>query len=132
MVQSLPASPENCSDLILCYYENATKQMQLVRIANVPTNNSLNHNKSHSNRFNQGYERVVFPGQRLLFEALPDALLEVHACAAPHALLAGIPCSRLKVKEIVRSTAEVANITDVSATDLASADLTSADLGSWV
>ncbi|MGA7932042.1 MAG: DUF1830 domain-containing protein, partial [Kovacikia sp.] len=50
MVQSLSSLPANWSNRILCYYENATNQVQLARIANIP---------------NWLYERVVFPGQRL-------------------------------------------------------------------
>lgn len=51
------------SGRILCSYVNATNVLQIVRITNIP---------------NWHFERVVFPGQRLLFEALPEAQLEIH------------------------------------------------------
>lgn len=86
MVQSFTSLPINWSNRILCYYENATNQVQLARIANVP---------------NWLFERVVFPNQRFLFEAIPDALLEVHVCTGSMALLDRIPCLRLQVKETV-------------------------------
>jgi hypothetical protein len=92
MVQSFSSLPANWSNRILCYYENATTQVQLARIANIP---------------NWLYERVVFPGQRLLFEAIPDALLEVHVCTTSMALLEEIPCPRLRVKEITDFSAEI-------------------------
>lgn len=47
---------------MLCYYINATNQVQIARIANIAA---------------CYFERVVFPGQRLLFEAVPEAILEV-------------------------------------------------------
>ncbi len=67
----------------LCCYVNATSQIQVARIANVP----------------QWYfERVVFPGQRLMFEAPRDARLEVHTGQASQAILADtILCDRLRV-----------------------------------
>ena len=84
MVQPSSSLPADWSDRILCYYENSTNQVQLTRIINIP---------------NWLYERTVFPGQRLLFEAMPDALLEVHACTVPTTLLQAIPCLKLQVKE---------------------------------
>lgn len=93
MVQSFSSLPANWSNRILCYYENATNQVQLARIANIP---------------NWLYERVVFPGQRLLFEAIPDALLEVHICTTSMTLLDEIPCPQLRVKEPADSLAKLA------------------------
>ncbi len=48
---------------ILCGYTNHTSQIQIIRISNIP---------------NWYFERVVFPEQLLLFEALPEAELEIH------------------------------------------------------
>jgi hypothetical protein len=48
---------------LICYYKNTTSQIQTVRISNIP---------------NWYFERVVFPGERLLFEASPEAELEIH------------------------------------------------------
>jgi hypothetical protein len=72
-------------DCILCCYVNATRQLQIVRISNIP--------RWH-------LERTVFPGQRLLFEALPQAQLEVHTSDMASAVLADrILCAHLRVKE---------------------------------
>lgn len=85
MVQTSTSLPGDWSDRILCYYENATTQVQIARIVNIP---------------NWLFERVVFPRQRLLFEALPDALLEVRiSTTASTSLLDQIPCLRLQVRE---------------------------------
>jgi len=94
MVQTSTSLPADWSDRILCYYQNATNQIQLARIANMP---------------NWLYERIVFPGQRLLFEAMPDALLEIHACTANLTLLEKIPCLRLRVREDDQASATTAN-----------------------
>jgi len=83
MVHSLTALPTNWSDRILCYYENATTQVQLARIANIP---------------DWLFERVLFPWQRLLFEAIPDALVEVHNGSPSTTPLARIPCLQLRVR----------------------------------
>lgn len=71
------------SEQILCCYINTTSKIQIARIANI------------SNCY---FERVVFPGQRLLFEALPDAQLEIHTGMMVTAILSDqIPCDRLRV-----------------------------------
>jgi Domain of unknown function (DUF1830) len=79
-------------DCILCYYVNTTNQMQRARISNIP---------------NWIFERIVFPRQRFLFEARPEALLEIHTCSyLGETLLNRIPCLRLRVNEkILVSTA---------------------------
>ena len=79
-----PADLADSTTMRLCCYVNATSQIQVARIANVP----------------QWYfERVVFPGQRLMFEAPCDARLEVHTGQASQAILADtILCDRLQVE----------------------------------
>lgn len=47
---------------IICYYFNASKKMQIIKLT-IP---------------GFSYEKVVFPQQRLLFEAWPNSFLEVH------------------------------------------------------
>lgn len=84
MVQNLSSFAGASCDRILCYYENVTSQMQLARIVTMP---------------GRSYERVVFPKQRLLFEATASDDLEVHTCTANTTLLARIPCLTLQVKE---------------------------------
>jgi hypothetical protein len=79
-------------DRILCYYVNETRQVELARIVNVP---------------NWRFERVVFPRQRLLFEASHHAVLEVHTCTPDVALLKQFPCLRLQVWEKVSESPEL-------------------------
>ena len=50
-------------NLTLCCYVNATAHVEVVRITNIP---------------HWYFERVVFPGQRLLFKAPIIAKLEIH------------------------------------------------------
>lgn len=85
MAQILDPLPSNNQDHILCCYVNATSHIQIARITNIP---------------NWYFERVVFPGQRLVFEALPEALLEIHTGMMASAILSDkIPCDRLCVDE---------------------------------
>jgi hypothetical protein len=85
MAQILDPIPDDNSSAILCCYVNATSQIQVARITNVP---------------NWYFERVVFPGQRLIFETLPDAYLEIHTGMMASAILSDkIPCERLSVKD---------------------------------
>lgn len=51
------------SNTILCCYVNATAHVEVVRITNIT---------------HWYFERVVFPGQRILFEAPAMARLEIH------------------------------------------------------
>lgn len=68
---------------ILCYYVNDTSQIQIARISNIS---------------NWYFERVVFPGQSLNFEALPEALLEIHTCVMPSAIISDkVLCERLRI-----------------------------------
>ena len=85
MPQILDPLPSDGTDPILCCYVNATSQIQIARISNVP---------------NWYFERVVFPGQRLLFEAMSIAQLEIHTGMMASAILSDtIPCSTLMVSE---------------------------------
>lgn len=71
------------SQRILCSYYNATGHIQIVRISNISS---------------WYFERVVFPGVRLLFEALPEASLEIHTSTKISTIFAdNIPCSKLQV-----------------------------------
>ena len=85
MAQILDPIPTVQRKVLLCCYVNATSQIQVVRITNLP---------------NWYFERVVFPGQRLVFEALPEALLEVHTGMMASAILSDtIPCERLCIND---------------------------------
>ena len=75
---------EEFSSSMLCCYLNATSQIQIARISDVP---------------NWYFERVVFPGERLLFESPLAAHLEIHT-GTPSVILADrIPCRLLQVLE---------------------------------
>jgi len=84
MAQTLDPIPTP-SNPILCCYVNATSSIQIARITNID---------------NWYFERVVFPGQRLIFESFPEAVLEIHTGMMASAILSDqIPCSRLSVQE---------------------------------
>ncbi|MEC4986255.1 MAG: DUF1830 domain-containing protein [Oscillatoria sp. PMC 1068.18] len=85
MAQILDPLPSGKTNRILCCYVNATSKVQIARITNID---------------NWYFERVVFPGQRLVFEAIPEALLEIHTGMMASAILDDtIPCTRLRVDE---------------------------------
>ncbi|MEG5035966.1 DUF1830 domain-containing protein [Microcoleus sp. AT3-D2] len=85
MAQILDPVPSDTDSKILCCYVNATSQIQIARITNIP---------------NWYFERVVFPGQRLVFEAMPAAALEIHTGMMASAILSDkIPCDRLQINE---------------------------------
>ena len=69
--------------LILCCYVNATAHIEVARITNIP----------------QWYfERVVFPGQRLIFEAPATAKLEIHTGMSISSILSEtIDCQKLEL-----------------------------------
>ena len=85
MSQILDSLPNGENDSILCCYVNATSEIQVARITNIP---------------NWYFERVVFPGQRLVFEAVSDAQLEIHTGMMASAILSDtIPCTRLSINQ---------------------------------
>ena len=86
MAQILDPVPFDESSHILCCYVNATSKIQIVRISNVA---------------NWYFERVVFPGQRLVFEATPQSLLEIHTGMMASSILSDkIPCDRICIDEL--------------------------------
>ncbi|QSJ17129.1 DUF1830 domain-containing protein [Nostoc sp. UHCC 0702] len=85
MAQILDPLPPEQSGNILCCYVNATSKIQVARISNIP---------------NWYFERVVFPGQRLVFEAPYEAQMEIHTGMMASAILSDkIPCDRLAINE---------------------------------
>ncbi|MGD1703557.1 DUF1830 domain-containing protein [Dapis sp. BLCC M229] len=85
MAQILDPLPSNSSNQILCCYVNATSQIQIAKISNVP---------------NWYFERVVFPGQRLVFEAVIGACMEIHTGMMASSILSDtVPCDRLQINE---------------------------------
>ncbi len=93
MAQIFDPLPSDSSNPIVCCYVNATNRIQVARISNIA---------------NWYFERVVFPGQRLIFEAMPEALLEIHCGMMASAILADtIPCDRLQIEDLVASSFDV-------------------------
>lgn len=90
MSQIFDPIPNNqTSARIICCYVNATSEIQVARITNIE---------------NWYFERVVFPGQRLVFEALPEALLEIHSGMMASSILSDtIPCRRLWINKNANS-----------------------------
>ncbi|MBE9069546.1 DUF1830 domain-containing protein [Leptolyngbya cf. ectocarpi LEGE 11479] len=85
MKNAIDPLPANVSGRITCGYLNSTAGLQVVRITNIP---------------NWYFERVVFPGQQLVFQAFPEALLEIHTCEMVTTILADrIPCTSLRCAE---------------------------------
>lgn len=89
MSQILDPLPSDDSNALLCCYVNATSQIQIARITNIP---------------NWYFERVVFPGQRLVFEANIEAVLEIHTGMMASAILSDtIPCKKLRLHQEERA-----------------------------
>ncbi|NJL62046.1 MAG: DUF1830 domain-containing protein [Methylacidiphilales bacterium] len=85
MTQILDSLPPEQSGKILCCYVNATSKIQVARISDVP---------------NWYFERVVFPGQRLVFEAPRTSHLEIHTGMMASAIISdNILCDRLVVND---------------------------------
>ena len=101
MSQIIDPIPQGEKDSLLCSYVNATNQIQVARITNVP---------------NWYFERVVFPGQRLVFEAISCGILEIHSGMMASAILSDrIPCKRLAIQEESQTvTVSSANVNGVS------------------
>ncbi len=85
-MQTLDAIPLNQLDhRITCCYLNATSSIQIARITNIES---------------WYFERVVFPGQRLIFDALAEAVLEIYSGNIASSILTdSIPCSSLAIQD---------------------------------
>ena len=93
MAQIIDPLPAEKLDRILCCYVNATSKVQIARISNIE---------------NWYFERVVFPGQRLVFEAIYEAVLEIHSGMMASAILSDrIPCDRLMLQEVALPAKEM-------------------------
>lgn len=83
MLQQSISRSSNNDDIILCCYINYTNHIQVIRISNTD---------------GWYFERVIFSGQRLLFEAPSHAMLEVYEGAIISAMLVDrITCQKLQV-----------------------------------
>jgi Domain of unknown function (DUF1830) len=78
-----PLPQDHAAEEICCCYVNSTSQIQVARITNI---------------HNWYFERVVFPGQRLIFEAPSYGYLEIHTGMMASSILSDkIPCQQLIV-----------------------------------
>lgn len=68
---------------IFCGYRNQTPHLQIARIANIP---------------NWYFEKVIFPGEHLLFYSLPKAELEIYT---NEIVTDKILCSQLQIENHV-------------------------------
>ncbi|NEP46286.1 MAG: DUF1830 domain-containing protein, partial [Okeania sp. SIO2H7] len=85
MMLGLDKLPGKENREILCCYVNATSRAQIARISNIP---------------NWYLEHVVFPGERFLFEALPEAELEIYQSLETGEIVGDrLECDRLKVEQ---------------------------------
>ncbi len=86
--------PDKCGLSILCSHKNKSPTVQIIRITNIP---------------NWYFERVVFPGELLLFEALPEAVLEIYISEEARPILGDrFLCDWLKVNHSAYLTAPLA------------------------
>ncbi|PZO11290.1 MAG: hypothetical protein DCF25_19625 [Leptolyngbya foveolarum] len=73
---------------ISCEYANLTESIQVIRISNID---------------GWHFERTVFAGQRLFFETVPEAVLEVSTGEMITAIVCDrIPCLRLRAAEPIQ------------------------------
>jgi Domain of unknown function (DUF1830) len=85
MSNNLDPLPQEHAEEVWCCYVNNTSQIQIARITNI---------------HNWYFERVVFPGQRLIFEAPIHAYLEIHTGMMASSILSDkIPCQQLIVMD---------------------------------
>ncbi len=83
MSNSFDPLPQDVKQTLTCCYANRTSKIQVARVTNIPS---------------WYFERVVFPGQRLIFEADAQAQLEIHTGMMASAILSDtIPCTRLTI-----------------------------------
>lgn len=85
MSQVFDTIPQKYPHKILCYYQNSTNKLQTLRVTNIPE---------------WYFEQIVFPGERLLFEAVAEGQLEIYSGGRVVPNLAQVvPCRQLATKE---------------------------------
>jgi Domain of unknown function (DUF1830) len=85
MTQTLDFLPSHYEQRVLCSYLNSTGQIQVAQIQDIP---------------GWYFERVVFPGDRVLFETVSEATLEIHTSEPTGNILTDrIPCAQLRALE---------------------------------
>jgi Domain of unknown function (DUF1830) len=85
MVASNVSSVSATAPAMLCYYVNTKTTLQIARISNPTDGNS---------------ERIVLPGQGILFETLPESEIEIYTYSKTdgETLLKAIPCPQIQVQ----------------------------------
>jgi hypothetical protein len=85
MIQSDSSAVCSSSQSILCCYVNTKSTLQVARLSNPVT---------------QAFEKIVFPGQKFLFETQPEANLGIYTYSKADGmiLLQEIPCNQLQVQ----------------------------------
>jgi len=74
------------SECLLCYYANQTQHLQVIKI---------------TDRSDLNFERVIFPGQRLMFQAPPASQLQIYSRTEMATLIQeSIPCQNLRVNSL--------------------------------
>jgi hypothetical protein len=87
MMVSIASPMSDSLNLVLCYYVNTTATLQMSCISGAA--------EAHS-------KRVIFPHQRLLFEAPLKATLEIQTCSSSgETHVVHIPCAQLQVNQRV-------------------------------
>ncbi|MFB2879744.1 DUF1830 domain-containing protein [Floridanema aerugineum] len=85
MIQTSESFLTSTSEDVLCFYTNATTEIQIIRIENNP---------------NSKLERIVFPSEKLLFVGEPEAQLEIYTGSMGKEILSDtIPCASLRVEK---------------------------------
>jgi len=86
MLSSLSSLTRPAQQLALCCYVNATAHVEVVRITNIA---------------HWYFERVVFPGQRVLFKAPATARLEIHTGMSISSIISEtIDCQQLQLSNL--------------------------------
>ena len=71
------------TEFILCFYVNATRKLQLARLQG-----------------ESSFERLVFPSEKFMFEALPEGVLEIYTYTTSGiTLLENVVCRDLQVRQ---------------------------------
>lgn len=85
MSQSIDGLPPAHTGNLTCVYTSRMSALQIVRISNIEE---------------WYFERVIFPGQTIMFSAPAEAVLEIYSGSYATCLLADcIPCTQLQMRE---------------------------------
>ncbi|OKH39090.1 hypothetical protein NIES2119_08140 [[Phormidium ambiguum] IAM M-71] len=84
MIETCESSLATSVEEVLCFYTNASTEIQIIRIENTQ---------------NIKLERIVFPSEKLLFVGESKAQLEIYTGSKGKEMLFDtIPCASLKLK----------------------------------